>query len=264
MLPPWELQRDTDHCKVLGFGPRLQSLFNTVQCLKGERGGNEAAGTATGAAPPAGPAAPPAQQAVTAPPTSTTAAAATAAGEISVCPAGTETTPVPVPAAGIVAEPNDQPVPVAVAPVKLKKDAKRADRSRRDDNEPGSSREIETEIITGSLSLSKLRDMRKAFSRLPGKHIVTWLLWCWDNVASSMASEGKEGKQLGSLARDGGIDKAIGKKDQVLSLWRRLLSGVRERYPFSEDFVCYPGKWINMERGIQYLRELAMRHSCLL
>ena len=30
-------------------------------------------------------------------------------------------------------EPNDQPVPVAVAPVKLKKDAKRADRSGRDD-----------------------------------------------------------------------------------------------------------------------------------
>jgi len=34
---------------------------------------------------------------------------------------------------------------------------------------------------------------------------------------------------------------------------------MRERYPFSEDFVCYPGKWTNMERGIQYLRELAVR-----
>jgi len=34
---------------------------------------------------------------------------------------------------------------------------------------------------------------------------------------------------------------------------------VRERYPFSDDFVCYPGKWTNMERGIQYLRELAVR-----
>jgi len=43
--------------------------------------------------------------------------------------------------------------------------------------------------------------------------------------------EGKEAKQLGSLARDGGIDKAIGKKDQVLSLWRRLLSGVKEEVP---------------------------------
>jgi len=71
--------------------------------------------------------------------------------------------------------------------------------------------------------------------------------------------EGKEAKQLGSLAREGGIDKAVGKKEQVLNLWRRLLLGVRERYPFSDDFVCCPGKWTNMERGIQYLRELVVR-----
>ena len=61
------------------------------------------------------------------------------------------------------------------------------------------------------------------------------------------------------LAREGGIDKAIGKKEQVLSLRRRLLPGMRERYPFSDDFVCYLGKLTNMERGIQYLRELAVR-----
>jgi len=117
----------------------------------------------------------------------------------------------------------------------------------------------QTEIITRSLSLSEMRDMRKDFSHHPGEHIVTWLLRCWDNGASSLELEGKEIKQLGSLARDGGIDKVIGKKEQVLSLWRRLLSGMRERYPFSDDFVCYPGKWTNMERGIQYLRELAVR-----
>jgi len=86
-------------------------------------------------------------------------------------------------------------------------------------------------------------------------HIATWLLWCWDNGASSLELEGKQAKELGSLARDGGIDKVIGKKAQVLSLWRRLLSGMRERYTLSDDFVCYPGKWTNMGRGIQYLRE---------
>jgi len=101
--------------------------------------------------------------------------------------------------------------------------------------------------------------MRKDFSHHPGEYIVTWLLRCWDNGASSLELEGKEARQLGSLARDGGIDKAVGKKEQVLSLWRRLLSGVRERYPFSDDFVYCPGKWTNMERGIQYLRELAVR-----
>jgi len=150
-------------------------------------------------------------------------------------------------------------VPVAVAPVKLKKDAKRADRSGKGNNEPGTSWEIETAIITRSLSLSELGDMRKSFSRHPGEHIVTWLLQYWDDKASSLELESKEAGQLGSLARHGGIDKAIGKKEQVLSLWRRLLSGVRERYPFSEDFVCYPGKWTNMEKSIQYLRELAVR-----
>ncbi|GAB0202683.1 hypothetical protein GRJ2_002733900 [Grus japonensis] len=122
----------------------------------------------------------------------------------------------------------------------------------KDDDEPGPSREQEEEpepeVITRSLSLSELRDMRKDFSRLPGEHIITWLLRCWDNGASSLELEGREAKQLGSLSREGGIDKAIGKKAQALSLWRRLLSSVRERYPFSEDVVCRPGKWTPMER----------------
>ncbi|GAB0208182.1 hypothetical protein GRJ2_003283900 [Grus japonensis] len=62
--------------------------------------------------------------------------------------------------------------------------------------------------------------MRKDFSRLPGEHIITWLLCCWDNGASSLELEGRETKQLGSLSREEGIDKAIGKKAQALSLWR--------------------------------------------
>ncbi|KAK4806889.1 hypothetical protein QYF61_012610 [Mycteria americana] len=100
--------------------------------------------------------------------------------------------------------------------------------------------------------------MRKDFSRRPGEHIVTWLLRCWDNRASSLELEGKEAKQLGSLSREGGIDKAIGKGAQALSLWRRLLSAMKERYPFKEDVVYRPGKWTTMEKSIQYLRELAM------
>ncbi|GAB0208886.1 hypothetical protein GRJ2_003354300 [Grus japonensis] len=133
----------------------------------------------------------------------------------------------------------------------------------KDDDEPGPSREQEEEpepeVITRSLSLSELRDMRKDFSRLPGEHIITWLLCCWDNGASSLEFERREARQLGSLSREGGIDKAIGKKTQALSLWRRLLSSGRERYPFSEDVVCRSGKWTTMEGGIQYLRELAVR-----
>jgi len=62
--------------------------------------------------------------------------------------------------------------------------------------------------------------MRKDFSHHPGKHIVTSLMWCWDNGVSSLELEGKEAMQLGCLAREADIDKAIGKKAQVLSLWR--------------------------------------------
>ncbi|GAB0206804.1 hypothetical protein GRJ2_003146000 [Grus japonensis] len=173
-------------------------------------------------------------------------------------PAATQT-----PATGAVAEPKDQPIPVSVAPTHKKKYTRKSVRLVKDDDEPGPSREQEEEpepeVITRSLSLSELRDMRKDFSRLPGEHIITWLLCCWDNGASSLELEGREAKQLGSLSREGGIDKAIGKKAQALSLWRRLLSSVRERYPFSKDVICRPGKWTTMERGIQYLRELAVR-----
>jgi len=85
------------------------------------------------------------------------------------------------------------------------------------------------------------------------------MLRCWDKGASSLELEGKEDKHLGSLAREGDIDKAIRKKAQAHNLWRQLLSGMMERYPFSEDVVCYPGRWTNMERSIQYLRELAVQ-----
>ncbi|KAM6103469.1 Friend virus susceptibility protein 1-like [Theristicus caerulescens] len=162
--------------------------------------------------------------------------------------------------------PENQSVPVSVAPIQKKKYTRKSTHLVRADDEPGPSQEQEEEeaertnemVTTRSLSLSELRDMRKYFSRRPGEHIITWLLRCWDNGASSLELEGREAKQLGSLSREGGIDKAIGKGAKVLSLWRRLLSGVRERYPFKEDVICHPGKWTAMERGIQYLRELAV------
>ena len=54
--------------------------------------------------------------------------------------------------------------------------------------------------------------MWKDLSHQPGEHIVTWLLHCWDNRSSSLELEDKEAKQLGSLSREGGIDKANVKK----------------------------------------------------
>ncbi|GAB0206556.1 hypothetical protein GRJ2_003121200 [Grus japonensis] len=195
-------------------------------------------------------------------PSGPAAAQAPATGPAAAQTPATGTAATQTPATGTIAEPKDQPIPVSVAPIHKKKYTKKSVRLVKDDDEPGPSREQEEEpepeVITRSLSQSELRDMRKDFSRLPGEHIITWLLCCWDNGASSLELEGREAKQLGSLSREGGIDKAIGKKAQALSLWRQLLSSVRERYPFSEDVVCRPGKWTTMERGIQYLRELAM------
>ncbi|GAB0209749.1 hypothetical protein GRJ2_003440600 [Grus japonensis] len=105
-----------------------------------------------------------------------------------------------------------------------KKYTRKSVRLVKDDDESGPSQEQEEEpepeVITRSLSLRELRDMRKDFSHLPGEHIITWLLCCWDNGASSLELEGREAKQVGSLSREGGIDKAIGKKAQALSLWR--------------------------------------------
>ena len=58
--------------------------------------------------------------------------------------------------------------------------------------------------------------MRKDFSRQLGERLVR----CWDSGDSSLELEGREAKQLGSLSKEGGIDKVIGKKTQALSLWR--------------------------------------------
>ncbi|KAK4824614.1 hypothetical protein QYF61_016920 [Mycteria americana] len=41
-------------------------------------------------------------------------------------------------------------------------------------------------VATRFLSLSELRVMQKDFSHRPDEHIVTWLLQCWDNGASSL------------------------------------------------------------------------------
>ncbi|KAK4813534.1 hypothetical protein QYF61_009577 [Mycteria americana] len=199
--------------------------------------------------------------------TGTTATPALGTGTAVTPVPGTDTAATPTPAAGTVVEPGNQPVPVSVAPRHKKKSWRRKSaRLEREDERAGPSQgeeEEEEELVnetetTRSLSLSELRDTRKDFSRCPGEHVVTWLLRRWDNGASSLELEGQEAKELGSLSREGGIDKTIGKGAPALSLWRRLLSRMKERYPFKEDVLYRPGKWTTRERGIQYLRELAV------
>lgn len=78
----------------------------------------------------------------------------------------------------------------------------------------------EQEVTSTSISLSELQDMQNHISHHPGEDIVTWLLQCWENGAGSLKLEDREAKQLGSLAREGDIDKVFGRGIEVLSLWR--------------------------------------------
>lgn len=56
-------------------------------------------------------------------------------------------------------------------------------------------------------------------------------------MTSSLDLTVSEAKQLGSLSRENGIDKAIRKGTQPFTLLQRLLSAVRKRYPSKEDLV---------------------------
>jgi len=114
------------------------------------------------------------------PPAGTAAAAATTAAA---APAPPGTVAAPAQSADTVAEPQNQPVLVSVAPIQKKKCEKKSVSPVRDDNEPGPSqeqeKEAEPEIIAQSLSLSELRDRWKHFSCHPGEHVVTWLPRSW-------------------------------------------------------------------------------------
>ncbi|KAK4810672.1 hypothetical protein QYF61_007472 [Mycteria americana] len=188
-----------------GLAHAYRALFNTIHNPQGY--GDKTTGTAAAPIPPAT-----GTVAVPIPPVTGTAAAAAPDNSVT----------------SIAVQTGNEPVSVSVAPIHKKKSWKRKSaRLEREDERAGPSQgevEEEEELVnetetTRSLSLSELRDMQKDFSRRPGEHIATWLLRCWDSRASSLELEGKEAKQLGSISREGGIDKAIGKGEPARSLW---------------------------------------------
>lgn len=110
-------------------------------------------------------------------------------------------------------------------------------------------------ITIWTLTVDKQWDMLKDFICHSDEHIVTWLLWCWDNRANSLDTVSSKTRQLSSKV---GIGKAIGKGTQAFTLQRPLLSAVKEKSPLEEDLVRYLGKWTTMKKGIKYLRKLGM------
>jgi len=163
----------------------LAALFNTIQCSKRQGEKNKMTGITAHPAPPTGTAAAAALESTPDP----------AAGMVAA----------PTPAAGTMAGPENQPMPVLVTPIQKNKYTKISVHPVKDDNEPGPSqeqeKEAEPEIITrSSMYLSYLQDTQKDFHHHQGEHIVTWLLSCWDNGASSLEIEGREAKQMRSLS----------------------------------------------------------------
>ncbi|TRZ06355.1 hypothetical protein HGM15179_020752 [Zosterops borbonicus] len=116
----------------------------------------------------------------------------------------------------------------------------------------------EIEIITHSLSLDELHDLQREFTRQTNESILTWLLRIWDAAANDTILDGIEARQLGSLSRVVVIDQGIGKTQEPLSLWQRLLTSVKDRYLCKEDLQVHQGKWSAIEQGMRSLRELTV------
>ncbi|RMC15407.1 hypothetical protein DUI87_07598 [Hirundo rustica rustica] len=143
----------------------------------------------------------------------------------------------------------EQPKPVTVAPVQKKKSKSKSVCIVTDEDVAGPSQpaeETEPEIITRSLSLGELRDLWREFTRQTNESILTWLLRIWDAAANDTILDGSEARQLGSLSRDAVIDRGIGRTQQTLSLWRRLLTSVRDRY------LCKKTSRCTKENGAQW------------
>ncbi|KAF4804109.1 hypothetical protein TURU_010614 [Turdus rufiventris] len=120
----------------------------------------------------------------------------------------------------------------------------------------GLAEETEPEIITCSLSLGELHDLRREFTRQTNESILTWLFHIWDAAANDTILGGSEARQLGSLSRHVVIDQGIGRTQETLSLWRRLLTSVKDRYLFKEDLQVHQGKRSTMEQESEDIRKL--------
>ncbi|KAJ7406822.1 hypothetical protein BTVI_64546 [Pitangus sulphuratus] len=79
-------------------------------------------------------------------------------------------------------------------------------------------------------------------------------------MCEGLPLDGNETRYLGSLAQDVGIEQAFVRESKPLSLWERLLTGVRVKFVY-RDFLQqhhYETAWKTMEEDIQLLREMAL------
>lgn len=69
--------------------------------------------------------------------------------------------------------------------------------------------------IVQPVSVKELRNVRKVFRHHEGEPLTTWLLRCSDSGANNIVLDDRQLRRLGSLARDRGIDKALGSKNNA-------------------------------------------------
>ena len=79
-----------------------------------------------------------------------------------------------------------------------------------------------------------------------------------------MLLDGREAYQLGSIAKDSAIDKGISRcQDEAFTLWKQMLLGVKETYPFKDDLMPEIKIWTTVEKSIHYLREWQKHYTTL-
>ncbi|KAJ7418802.1 hypothetical protein BTVI_27377 [Pitangus sulphuratus] len=154
---------------------------------------------------------------------------------------------------------TDEPLLGALVPAQ-KKSKSKPGLLARDEEETGSSEEEEAgaALTLQCPCLGKLRHVRKYFRRQLNESVPAWLARCWAFGAQDITLDGREARNLGCLAWIVHIDKGIAKTAGPLSLWKRLLSSVKELYPAKNHLFVPRDVWWNLEEGVQYLRELAV------
>ncbi|XP_052520751.1 uncharacterized protein LOC128071766 [Tympanuchus pallidicinctus] len=143
--------------------------------------------------------------------------------------------------------PSSEPPPSRKAKGKTKRHAEESD-------------EEEVSITTRRpLKMTEIQGSRKEFTRRPNETLVSWLVRCWDSGAHSLSLDSNEARQLGAIARDPAIDRGISRcSDEAATLWEQVLTAVKEKYPFKNGLRIAMKKWVTVEKGIQYLREIGM------
>ncbi|XP_021239577.1 uncharacterized protein LOC110391946 [Numida meleagris] len=149
-------------------------------------------------------------------------------------------------------DPGEGPSPKPPAPRRAREETKR--HGEESEEEGGTAT-----TARQPLDRTEIQGWRNEFARRPNEAVVSWLVRCWDRGASSLILDGNEARQLGSIARDSAVDRGIGRcLPGATNLWERVLLAVKERYPFKDDLEPEMRKWHTAEKGIQYLREMAV------